>query len=218
MQDYNYLNYGCSELTIEISCCKYPAESQIKEIWEENKRSLVEYVKLANIGVRGVVVFKNSQPAAYIIVKIDGREPYFKTNLNGEFYRLLLPGRYTLTLMLDCEGHVLFEHEFNITNEKSLVELNLTLDTGLFEIYSEFRLQTNQTDKLNARVAFCSNTSVYTCNEVSTTIFDFVLDSFDRFITKIAVKIPKRFFDVLILFSSLFLLVNIFRFFLSFLK
>lgn len=37
MQDYNYAMHGCMEVTLEVSCCKYPAAAQLKNIWEENR-------------------------------------------------------------------------------------------------------------------------------------------------------------------------------------
>lgn len=37
MQDYNYAFHGCMEITLEISCCKYPPSSNLEKLWEENK-------------------------------------------------------------------------------------------------------------------------------------------------------------------------------------
>lgn len=37
MGDYNYAYHGCMEVTFEISCCKYPLEKDLKNIWEENR-------------------------------------------------------------------------------------------------------------------------------------------------------------------------------------
>lgn len=51
MQDYNYWRSGCYEVSLEISCCKYPLASDIEKIWDENKNSLVEYLKIANTGM-----------------------------------------------------------------------------------------------------------------------------------------------------------------------
>lgn len=38
MQDYNYIQHGCFELTLELSCCKYPRPENLSHIWEENKK------------------------------------------------------------------------------------------------------------------------------------------------------------------------------------
>lgn len=37
MQDFNYVWHGCMEVTLEISCCKYPPASEIPALWEENR-------------------------------------------------------------------------------------------------------------------------------------------------------------------------------------
>ena len=50
MQDINYWGFGCSELTIELTCCKYPNSKNLPNIWNDNKKALIEYLKLANTG------------------------------------------------------------------------------------------------------------------------------------------------------------------------
>lgn len=37
MQDFNYVWYGCMEVTLELSCCKYPPASELPKFWEENR-------------------------------------------------------------------------------------------------------------------------------------------------------------------------------------
>lgn len=37
MQDYNYVWYGCMEITLEVSCCKYPPAHELPRYWEDNK-------------------------------------------------------------------------------------------------------------------------------------------------------------------------------------
>lgn len=37
MQDFNYVWYGCMEVTIEMSCCKYPPRAQLPKFWEQNR-------------------------------------------------------------------------------------------------------------------------------------------------------------------------------------
>ena len=147
MQDYNYWSAGCAELTIEISCCKYPAATDLYQIWLQNKNALLVYLKLANRGVRGLVSYSNGQPAANLTVKIDSREPYFKTNANGEYYRILNPGTYTLTLMFNCDP--IYSTQLTIGNTGLLV-FNITLSTDLL----------TQSDyyNLNKAPLFCKQT------------------------------------------------------------
>lgn len=37
MQDYNYVWYGCMEITLELSCCKFPPAHELPKYWQDNK-------------------------------------------------------------------------------------------------------------------------------------------------------------------------------------
>lgn len=43
MQDYNYLWHGCMEITLEISCCKYPPAHELPKYWQDNKEVRISY-------------------------------------------------------------------------------------------------------------------------------------------------------------------------------
>jgi len=52
MQDYNYIYAGCLELTLEISCCKFPAnKSKLLSHWQRNRDALVLFLVQAHIGM-----------------------------------------------------------------------------------------------------------------------------------------------------------------------
>ena len=44
MQDYNYLEAGVFETTLEVSCCKYPNETYLQHFWLDNKDALINYI------------------------------------------------------------------------------------------------------------------------------------------------------------------------------
>lgn len=45
MQDWNYLQTNCFEVTIELGCVKYPFEKDLPKFWEQNRRSLIQFMK-----------------------------------------------------------------------------------------------------------------------------------------------------------------------------
>lgn len=44
MQDYNYVKSNCFEVTIQIGCDKFPNASKIQSYWDENRKSLINFV------------------------------------------------------------------------------------------------------------------------------------------------------------------------------
>lgn len=53
MQDFNYVNSSCMEITFELSCCKYPNASLLPDFWRDNKESMLAYIEGATWGVKG---------------------------------------------------------------------------------------------------------------------------------------------------------------------
>ncbi|XP_037005981.2 carboxypeptidase M isoform X1 [Artibeus jamaicensis] len=105
MQDYNYIWAQCFEITLELSCCKYPREEKLPLFWDSNKASLIEYIKQVHLGLKGQVFDQKGNPLPNVIVEVQDRKhicPY-KTNKFGEYYLLLLPGSYTLNVTVP--GH-----------------------------------------------------------------------------------------------------------------
>ena len=109
MQDYNYVNSNCFEVTIEQACYKYPYASALPGIWEDNRDALVAYIWEVQKGVSGFVRDANGLPVANAKVEIIGRNKTIYTTENGEYWRLLSPGLYTVAVYTDdfstCHGY-----------------------------------------------------------------------------------------------------------------
>ncbi|MGH0137572.1 UNVERIFIED_CONTAM: hypothetical protein FKN15_068245 [Acipenser sinensis] len=45
MNDFSYLHTNCFEVTVELSCDKFPHESELPTEWENNKESLLVYME-----------------------------------------------------------------------------------------------------------------------------------------------------------------------------
>ena len=99
MQDFNYIHHGCPEITLEVSMSKWPPGSQLDVFWNQNKQSMLNYLKLAHTGVRGIVYDAASRvPIEGVSVTVVGREiTQVKTRReNGAYFRILPRGTWQL--------------------------------------------------------------------------------------------------------------------------
>ncbi|XP_028254506.1 carboxypeptidase M [Parambassis ranga] len=100
MQDYNYVWAQCLELTLEVSCCKFPPADELPVLWTDNRMALLAFIQQVHLGVKGRVFDGSGVPVENAVVEIKGRSNMcpFKTDRHGEYYRLLLPGNYSFTV------------------------------------------------------------------------------------------------------------------------
>lgn len=97
MQDWNYIHSNCFEITLELSCCKYPEHTQLEFEWERNKNALMEFMELVLQGLNGFVVDENGNALENAVVSVDGIAKNVTTAEFGDYWRLLLPGTYQIT-------------------------------------------------------------------------------------------------------------------------
>uniref|UniRef100_A0A8C1YYD4 Carboxypeptidase D, b n=1 Tax=Cyprinus carpio TaxID=7962 RepID=A0A8C1YYD4_CYPCA len=97
MQNYNYFEGNCFEVTFGLSCCKYPPASQLSIEWINNKEALLAYIHQAHIGVRGYVMTRSGFGLPNVTISVSGTDHNITTWMFGDYYRLLLPGRYDIT-------------------------------------------------------------------------------------------------------------------------
>jgi len=125
MQDYNYARSNAFEITFELSCCKFPPGSTIPDQWQLNKESLIKYLEQVHIGIKGkvhhtsfqyirlikrnfiiylfLILFAgfvrntdNGNPIERANIVIKGINHNITTTIDGEYWRLLLPGTYSV--------------------------------------------------------------------------------------------------------------------------
>jgi carboxypeptidase D len=95
MQDFNYVFTNCFEVTLELSCCKYPSRHELPIEWTKNKRSLLQYLMQVHIGMKGLVKDINGYPIRDAEIFVQGMEEKpVKSTERGEYWRLLTPGTY----------------------------------------------------------------------------------------------------------------------------
>ena len=114
MKDFSYLFTNCLELSLEISCCKYPRPYFLLREWESNVESLLGLVEQVHQGIKGLVFSESGTPQenADIITWTASGDRWGKnvtTSREGEYWRILLPstaGQNTFTVQAvfaDCE-------------------------------------------------------------------------------------------------------------------
>lgn len=101
MQDFNYLFSNCLELTVELSCCKYPmpAQPRLSQEWNKNFNSLLGSLKAVHLGVKGRVFCRHVQSGRVkplfgelAWIQVFKNDKLVSTSRRGEYWRLLPPG------------------------------------------------------------------------------------------------------------------------------
>lgn len=98
MQDYNYLHTNCFEITVEQGCTKFPYARHLEEIWRSNRESLLAFMEEVHKGVKGFVFDSNGNGIPNATIDVKGREHSVRSVADGDFWRLLVPGEYTLSV------------------------------------------------------------------------------------------------------------------------
>ncbi|XP_053952079.1 carboxypeptidase D isoform X2 [Anastrepha ludens] len=117
MQDFNYAFTNCFELTIELSCCKFPTAAVLPTEWGRNKRSLMQLLRLAHIGIKGLITDASGYPINGASIVVSGLEDKpVRTTQRGEYWRLLTPGIYNVQAL--AFGYQASEpKQVHVTNE-----------------------------------------------------------------------------------------------------
>jgi len=123
-QDYSYVWAGTMEITVEMSCCKYPPAAELPGHWNDHRQPLVTFLGEAHRGVRGFVFDANGRPLENVAMKIKGRDAPFQTTKHGEYWRILLPGYYRIEAYKD--GFEPVEEQVQVLDNR-VAEINMTL-------------------------------------------------------------------------------------------
>ncbi|RUS78696.1 hypothetical protein EGW08_013551, partial [Elysia chlorotica] len=100
MEDYNYLHSNCFEITIELSCCKYPQPQALTQEWENNRESLLSYLELVHIGAHGFVTDADTgEGLVGAVFMVEGIDHNVTSVEFGAYWRLLTPGSYSIRVV-----------------------------------------------------------------------------------------------------------------------
>jgi len=106
MQDWNYLNTNDMEITIEMSNNKYPPGRDLPTYWDNNYRSMLNFMKQVHTGVKGRVLTSGKTEGSVVPLEakitvqgidhtITSRMPF------GDYFRLLPGGTFVITAKAD---------------------------------------------------------------------------------------------------------------------
>ena len=124
MQDFNYLHSNCFEITVEMGCTKFPKASRLRSYWDAHKLPLILFMTQVHRGVRGFVTSDQGKPLKRAIITASGIKHMVFTADDGDYWRLLLPGTYTL--MAAAYGFKSQAKEITVPDGLALV-VNFTL-------------------------------------------------------------------------------------------
>ncbi|XP_071639447.1 carboxypeptidase D isoform X1 [Temnothorax longispinosus] len=190
MQDFNYVSNGCMEITLELSCCKYPPAADLPHYWAENRASLIKFLAEAHRGVHGFVIDENGNPIERASVKVKSRDVSFSTTKYGEFWRILLPGVYKLEVF--SNGYMPREVEFVVVEQHPTL-LNVTLYSTKQRQYNEENGSVLYNGNIGGRpyphrdhtLHYRPQSGVNTAPDANSGIFSSISNGFNNFVTNL---------------------------------
>lgn len=129
MQDWHYRYAGAIDFTLEVSTIKSPATGNLLSLWDDNKDGMRAYLDRVHRGIRGIVADRaTGAPLAATITVADNPQPVFTDPEVGDFYRLLLPGTYTVHA--EAPGYIPFTTPPILVGENSATRHDISLSQG----------------------------------------------------------------------------------------
>lgn len=126
MQDWSYVYGGAHELTLELSCNKFPPASELEAFWRANREALMRYMELpTEMGVYGFIRSTIGHAVAGAQIYIDNVEHAVRSAEWGDYWKLLLPGRYNITV--EAEGFELYTAEIEVPDNRTRLRHDISL-------------------------------------------------------------------------------------------
>ncbi|MCP4291331.1 MAG: DUF2817 domain-containing protein [bacterium] len=98
VQDWVCDQTDCIDFTVELHNTKWPSASTLPALWNENRESMMHFVKSARYGVNGVVTGSDTGLPLDATVTVTGNAKNTHTDpAHGDYYKLLETGTYDIT-------------------------------------------------------------------------------------------------------------------------
>lgn len=155
MQDFNYLGSNDFEITVELGCNKYPPASELEQEWFNNKDALINFIWQSHIGVKGIVKdAETDQPLKGVYIKTvnitNDKHKLINHDVtsvaNGEYWRLLTPGKYEVTAL--TPGYKAQTKTVTVTNppHQEAIRLDFELEPESSESYDNILMDQSNED------------------------------------------------------------------------
>ncbi|CAG9791234.1 unnamed protein product [Diatraea saccharalis] len=87
--------YNTPVISVGLSCCKMPVETEIAYVWRYNLRGIMQFVEIAKTGIIGYIKNEEGMPMRSASIAVMGVERQYRVTHNQAYYRALLPpGEY----------------------------------------------------------------------------------------------------------------------------
>ena len=98
MQDWNYIWENDFDITLEQNEVKWPNSNQLASLWEDHREPMLVYLEEIHDGVRGIVSIADTGEPLSASISVQGIDhDILPDPENGDYYRLLPPGTYSIT-------------------------------------------------------------------------------------------------------------------------
>ena len=126
MQDFTYLHTNCFEITVELGCDKYPMLDELPKYWNENRIALVDFIFEVHKSLHGFILEMDGSPVPGALIEVEGVEHMVRSNADGDYWRLLAPGDYTIRVTTG--QHAVFRRNVTILDDQLYrPQFNITL-------------------------------------------------------------------------------------------
>lgn len=141
MQDFSYLATNAFEITLELSCEKFPNAKQLSQFWKDNEKALIEFIWKVHSGIKGIVQdAETGEPIPEAVVWIRNstdiapvKHPV-TTWISGDYFRLLTPGRYQVLVSASGYEPASTIVDVTNTNQTSAKIVNFALKPDRFYV------------------------------------------------------------------------------------
>ncbi len=127
VQDWSYEMTGCIDLTIEFHDTKWPSDTVLDGLWDDNRQSFMTFIKDAHNGINGVVTGSDTGlPLDAVVTVLGNAKPVATDPAHGDYYKLLATGTYDI--IVSADGYISRTFTNVVTNWGTPSVLNAVLD------------------------------------------------------------------------------------------